>query len=190
MNISARKEAIFRAREYLGSKPVFLDTETTGTGPNDNILEIAVVDHDSTVLVDSLVRPVGAIHPDAARVHGITVDMVADAPGWEEVWEQVEVVLAGRSVGIYNADFDLRLIQQSHSRNWMNWREPDGMQPFCIMNLYAQFYGQWNSRRGNYRWHSLDKAGAQSGIALLNSHRAKDDTVLTRALLLYMAGQT
>jgi len=190
MNLSARKEAIKRAREYLNNKPVFLDTETTGTGPNDNILEIAVVDHNGTVLVDSLIRPVGAIHPDAARVHGITVDMVAEAPRWGEVWEQVEMVLAGRMVGIYNADFDLRLMQQSHTRSWMNWHQPDGMQPFCLMKLYAQFYGQWNSRRGNYRWQSLDKAGEQCGIPLPNSHRAKDDTLLTRALLAYMAEQT
>ena len=58
------------------------------------------------------------------------------------------------------------------------------------MKLYAQFYGQWNPRHGNYRWQSLDQAGEQCGIPLQNSHRAKDDTHLTRALLEYMAAQS
>jgi DNA polymerase-3 subunit epsilon len=187
MNLPARKEAILRAREYLHNKPVYLDTETTGTGPNDNILEIAVIDHDGVVLVDTLVKPVGAIHPDALRIHGIHEAMLEEAPQWREVWVEVNKVMTGRLVGIYNAEFDLRMMQQSHTRNWMRWVQPEGMQAFCIMKLYAQFNGEWNSRRGNYRWQSLEAAGRQCGIPLPNSHRAKEDTLLTRAILEYMA---
>jgi DNA polymerase III epsilon subunit-like protein len=186
MNHSTREEAIRKAGEFLAHEPVYLDTETTGTGPNDNILEIAIVNHDGEVLIDTLVRPVGAINPEAEAVHGISLKMVKDAPKWQEVWQEVEVVLQNRWVGIYNADFDLRMIQQSHSRNWMNWSRPVGMQEFCIMKLYAQYIGQWNPRRGGYRWHSLDAAGRQSGIPLPNSHRAKDDALLTRAVLEYV----
>ncbi len=189
MNLSARREAIERAQEFLTRKPIYLDTETTGTGPNDNILEIAIINHDGTVLIDTLVKPVGKIDPGAQRVHGISAEMVAAAPRWGEVWDEIEAVLEGRLLGIYNADFDLRLIQQSHARNWLQWRQPEGLEIFCIMKLYAQFYGQWNSRRGNYRWQSLDNAQQQCGLTLANTHRAKDDTLLTRALLEYMAAQ-
>jgi DNA polymerase III subunit epsilon len=187
MNLSARREAIQKAQELLARKPIYLDTETTGTGPNDNILEISIIEHDGSVLIDTLIKPVGKIDPGAQRVHGISVDMVANAPRWGDEWAKIEAILEGRILGIYNADFDLRMMQQSHTRNWLQWRQPEGLEIFCIMKLYAQFWGQWNSRRGNYRWQSLDNAGQQCDIALPNSHRAKDDTLLTRAILEYMA---
>ena len=186
---SARREAIQIAKEKLNLKPIFLDTETTGTDENDNIVEISIIDHDGRILIDTLVKPVGRISPGAMAVHRITDEMVTDAPRWSEIWPEVEAIFSGRLLGIYNADFDLRMMRQSHARNWMQWTDLAGMEVFCIMKLYAQFYGQWNSRRGNYRWQSLDNAGRQCGIPLPNSHRAKDDTLLTKEIFLHMAKQ-
>ena len=189
MNSGARKEAIKLARQLLSKKPVYIDTETTGTGPDDNIIEITVIDHDGNVLVDSFVKPVGKISTAAMAIHGITDEMVKGAPRWDAIWPAVETAITNRAVGIFNADFDLRMMRQSHQKNWLNWSEPKGVEFFCIMKLYAQFYGEWNPRYGNYRWQSLDRARRQCGIPLPNSHRAKDDTQLTRALLEYMAAQ-
>lgn len=189
MNQSARKEAIQLAQQWLLKKPVYIDTETTGTGPNDGIVEIAIIDHDGSTLIDKLVKPVGLIPRGATDIHGITNDMVMDAPHWSTVWPEVESVIAHRRVGIYNADFDLRMMRQSHQMNWLGWLDPEGTEFFCIMKLYAQFYGEWNARRGNFRWQSLENAGRQCGIPLPNSHRAKEDTLLTRAVLEYMAKQ-
>ena len=187
MNTSARNEAIRSAKEMLDRQPIYLDTETTGLGANDSIVEIAVIDHDGSVLIDTLVKPAGTITPGAMAVHRITNEMVREAPGWADVWPEVEAALTGRVLGIYNADFDLRMLKQTHTRNWMQYSQPQGLEVFCIMKLYAQFYGRWNSRRGNYRWQSLDAAGKQCGIPLSNTHRAKDDTLLTLAVLQYMA---
>ena len=184
-----RIEVIQRAKELISRNPVYLDTETTGTGLSANILEIVVIDHDGEILIDSFVKPVGRIDPDAQAVHKITNEILAEAPRWGEVWDQVEAVLSNRLVGIYNAEFDLRLMRQSHTSSWMKWELPPGMEAFCIMKLYAQFYGDWNTRRGSYRWQSLDNAGKQCGIPLSNTHRAKDDTLLTRAIMAYMADQ-
>ena len=189
MNLSARKEAIEQARQWLGKKPVYIDTETTGTSPNDSIVEIAVLDYDGSTLVNTLVKPVGRISSSASAIHGITNEKVKEAPRWDEVWLKVENAITNRSVGIYNADFDLRMMRQSHQKNWLRWQNPKGTFFFCIMKLYAQFYGEWNARRGNYRWQSLDKAGKQCGIPLPNSHRAKDDTLLTLKVLEFIANQ-
>jgi DNA polymerase-3 subunit epsilon len=189
MNLSARKEAIQTARKWIAQQPVYIDTETTGIGPADVIVEISIIDHTGAALVDTLVRPVGSISPEAMAVHGISNEMVREARRWDEIWPEVEAALSNRAVGIYNADFDLRMLQQTHQKNWLRWANPQGVQFFCIMKLYAQFYGEWNHRRGGYRWQSLDAAGKQCGIALPNSHRAKDDTLLTRAVLGYMAQQ-
>jgi DNA polymerase-3 subunit epsilon len=186
MSSRARHEAILSAKEYLAAKPVYLDTETTGTEPIAEIVEISIVDHDGSILVDTLVKPRGKIEPDAQRVHGITLEILADAPSWDTVWPQVENTLRGRQVGIYNLDFDLRMMQQSHQRYWMQWKQPEA-NFFCIMKLYAKFYGDWNPRRRSYRWQSLDNARRQCQLSLPNSHRAKDDTLLTRAVLQHIA---
>ncbi len=183
---SARSEAIQQAQEYLQKKPVYLDTETTGTDPSAEIIEISVVDQDGSILIDTLLKPRGKIDPGARRVHGIGVEMLTDAPRWNVVWPQVEAALQGRYVGIFNLDFDLRMMKQSHQRFWMPWEQPKG-NFFCIMKLYAKFYGDWNSKYGNYRWQSLDNARRQCGLQLPNTHRAVDDTLLARAVLHFMA---
>jgi DNA polymerase III epsilon subunit-like protein len=51
------------------------------------------------------------------------------------------------------------------------------------MQLYAQFYGEWDIHRNIWRWQSLEKAGHRFNIPLRNSHRAKDDAILARAVL-------
>mgnify|MGYP002388012714 CR=1 FL=1 len=97
-----------------------------------------------------------------------------------------QAVLEGRRVGVYNVEFDLRLMKQSHARAWLRWTLPDE-NFFCLMKLYARYYGDWDARRGSYRWQSLEMAGRQCQISLPNAHRAIDDCRLTRALLHYMA---
>jgi DNA polymerase III epsilon subunit-like protein len=182
----ARREAIHEAQRLLQARPVYLDTETTGTGPSAEVIEVGVVDDQGEMLYSSLVRPRGPIEPEAMRVHNITPDLVADAPGWSEIWPELREVLHGQQVGAYNSDFDLRLIKQSLTRAWLRWDLEDHSF-FCIMKLYARFTGEWDSKRGSYRWHSLDSAGRQAGIPLGNTHRALDDARLARALLHYMA---
>jgi DNA polymerase-3 subunit epsilon len=182
----ARREAIQEAQRLLQAHPVYLDTETTGTGPNAEVIEVGVVDSEGELLYSSLVRPRGVIEPDAMRVHNIAPEQVAGAPGWTEVWPRLRAVLEGKQVGAYNSDFDLRLIKQSLTRAWIRWDLEDHSF-FCIMKLYARFAGEWDSKRGSYRWHSLDMAGRQAGIPLGNAHRAVDDAQLARALLKYMA---
>ena len=182
----ATPEAIRRAKQYWERRPVFIDTETTGTGSTAMIVEIGIVDSDGKTLLDSLVKPSGKIPADVIAVHGITDEMVVDAPTWKTLWPQVKEILAGRMIGTYNAEFDLRMMKQSHQRYWMDW-DLDDRYFFCVMKLYAQFFGDYNSLRGGYRLHRLEAAGKLSGITLPNSHRAADDALLAGALLRYMA---
>src|SRR5689334_4701841 len=136
----ARQEAIQLAREKLARMPLYLDTETTGLDPTAEIVDIAVLDHDGTVLVDTLIRPAAPIPADATRVHGITNTMVAGAPRWKEAWPRVAAALKGRLVAIYNMDYDRRLMRQSHRQNGMRWANPKA-EYCCIMEIYAQFHG-------------------------------------------------
>ena len=184
-----RREAVQLARRLWQANPVYMDTETTGTGPTAEIIEIAIIDQDGKLLFESLVKPRGAIEPDAIRVHGITPDQLQTSPGWAEVWPQAWDVLAGRQVGTYNSEFDIRLIKQSHKLNWINQRLQEE-NFFCIMKLYARFYGNFDPRSRSYRWQTLEQARQQCNLPLPNSHRAQDDALLARALLEYMANWT
>jgi DNA polymerase III epsilon subunit-like protein len=182
-----RRAAIAQAQIELNKKPIYLDTETTGLKDFDQIVEICLLEHDGTVAFQSLVKPTVKIPLDATRVHHVTDVMVSTAPTWPELWTQLEVILTTRRIAIYNAEYDLRLMKQSHVAHRLSWATP--ISSFCIMKLYAQFRGDWNSRAGNYRWHSLDDARFQCGLDLPNAHRAEADTLLARAVLHYVAAQ-
>jgi DNA polymerase-3 subunit epsilon len=181
-----RQDAIRIARTKIELKPLYLDTETTGLGDLDEIVEISILDYDGSVLFDSLVRPLRKIQADAMAIHGITEAMVKDAPRWGEVWPEIKTILHNRTIAIYNADFDIRMIRQTHRVHQISSTQiPNDY--FCIMLLYAQFYGEWDYTRRSFRWQSLEKAGMQCRIPLSNTHRAKDDAALARAVLHFIA---
>ena len=186
LNPQARKSAILQAQFEVAHKPVYLDTETTGLEAADQIVEICILDHDGKMLINSLVKPKGKIPILASRIHGITDEMVTDAPTWPELWPQVEAALAGRHVAIYNVDFDLNMMKNSHRKYHLRWAFPSEA-PFCVMKLYAQFYGEWNYQYGSYRWQKLEEAARQCKIAVKGAHRARADALMARGVLQYMA---
>lgn len=182
---SARKSAIETAQKIISTKPVYLDTETTGLERSDEIVEISIIDDDEQVLLDTLVKPLKPIPEAVTRIHGLSNADVQTARAWPLVWPQVRSALFGRMVVIYNEEFDLRMMQQSHSRYNLPWK--DKFTTFDLLKLYSAFRGEWDAVRRSYRYHSLADAGQQCAIQLPNAHRATADTLLTRALLHYIA---
>jgi DNA polymerase-3 subunit epsilon len=183
-----RLQAVQLAREILQAQPVYLDTETTGLDPRSEVVEISILDSDGRVLVDRLVRPTIPIPPDTTRVHGITNSMVNGEPTWDEVWPEVAQALSGRTIAIYNADYDMARMRQSHQLHRLDWREPSGP-VHCLMKLYARYHGDWDPVRRSFRWLSLEHAARGCGIVLPQQHRARQDAHLARSVLLYVAGQ-
>ena len=47
--------------------------------------------------------------------------MVEGAPTFQELMPELERILRGREVLVYNAEFDLRMMQQSHRLHGMAW---------------------------------------------------------------------
>jgi len=186
MDNNRRQIISHEAQAWLASQPVYLDTETTGLHLTAEVIEIGIIDDQQNVLFDQLIRPRGKIDPAAIRLHGITPEMLKDAPTWEQVWPQAEAVLLNQKVGGYNVEFDLRLIKQSIHRAWLRWGLSDS-NFFDIMKLYARYFGDWDPYHRSFRYQSLEQAGRQCGIRLPNAHRAVDDCLLTRAILHYMA---
>ena len=189
MDTPARNNAINTARSHAGRAPLFMDTETTGTGRTAEIVELALVDHEGKILFNSVIQPVHPIPPDAARIHGITNEEAAQAPSWDLVWPELSNILKGRLIGMYNAEFDIRMMQQTHSFHQMHW-PPALFESFCVMKLYAEYAGEWDSRHGNFRWFSLEKAARQCRLPLPRLHRALADTQLTKRVFDCMASST
>lgn len=183
-----RRLAIQQAKLEFALKPVYLDTETTGLDGWSEIVEICIVDYDGATLLDTLVKPRYPIPPDATAVHGITNQMVRTAPTWAQVWNEIHGLLKNRRVAIYNAEYDVRLMQQSHDLHALRWTFPDSSF-WCVMKLYADYYGEWDSYHGNNRWQKLGRAADQCGISMPNVHRARGDALLSRAVHVFMAQQ-
>ena len=151
-----RRLAAQRAGLALGQNIVVLDTETTGLGRGDEIIEISCVNRDGEVLLDTLVKPRVRISPQAALVNGLRNRDLEDAPDMAVLMDTLEPILAAADViASYNLDFDGRLLRQS---NGPGYRLPAGTGRLCIMRAYAEFRGEWNRDLRGYRWHKLADA--------------------------------
>jgi DNA polymerase III subunit epsilon len=185
-HLVAKERAIEKAKEYLFSKPVYIDTETTGFKPDDEIVDISIIDYDGSVLYNSLIKPKKKIPIDATNIHHITNEMVTYAPSWFDAWFVINQKLSGRVLGIYNEEYDIRLMKQTTEKWGIDWN-PAYKKSFCVMKLFADFYGEWDDYHGNYKWQKLEFAGKYFGIKIQNTHRALDDTLLTREVLKHIA---
>ena len=180
-----REAAIQLTRAWEARDPVFFDTETTGVGPQDVLVEIGIVDLNGVELYSSLIKPPFPIPPESTAVHKITNADVKDEPQFIDVWPAIRGVFKDRLVVAYNADFDVRLLKQSASLAGLTWKNP-WAEVVDLMVPYAMYYGQPGTR-DKYKWQKLENAGKQCNITLPNSHEAVDDAKLTAALLRHMA---
>jgi len=204
-----RAKAIELAQNYISADPLFLDTETTGLSGMHEVCEIAIINLAGEVLINTLVKPTIRIDHNTSQIHGITDEMVKDAPMFGDLLPRLEQILRGRTVLIYNVEFDSAKIARSAQANGCAFGTEDnpvwwvmyptgketslgvtlyGILWHCAMELYAQFYGDWNDYHHSYRWQRLSNAALQCGIELpLGIHRAWMDAELTRLILLHMA---
>ncbi len=98
-------------------KYCIVDTETTGLGYSDKVVEVAIIDLDGNILLNTLVNPNKRIHWAAEKVHGISNSMVQKAPGIKEIAGKVREILMNRTMIAYNARFDARMIKQTFNIN-------------------------------------------------------------------------
>ena len=90
------------------------------------------------------------------------------------------MTVPNRTVVIYNADYDVRIIKQTcglHDVNLFDFNST------CLMLQYAKFWGVWDDYRGHYKWQKLTNAAKQQGIEINNAHRALGDCLMTLAVL-------
>jgi len=161
---------------------VVLDTETTGL--KGEVISVAVVAPDGSVLGEWLVKPTERITEEAMRVHGITDEMLTDAPGFAEVWPEILRCVLGKTVVIYNAGFDVARLVTSAKRAGIRL---GALETRCVMAQFARFYGEWNDYHGDYKWQSLATACSSLGISLSGQHSALGDATAAAAVVRMLA---
>jgi len=191
--VEDRTRAIELADEWMRVGAVFLDTETTGLGPDAEMCDLGIVDGSGRILFNSLIKPTKPIPADVSLVHHITNEMVEYAPTLLDVLPAVDMLLRQcPAVVTYNAKYDWGIwVQSARAHNLDANNIIPALRPWeCAMTAYSQFYGEWNPRRGSYRWHKLSAAAAQCGIYVPDGlHRAIVDADLTRRVVMHMAAQ-
>ena len=172
--------------ELRETNALVLDTETTGLDSNAEILQIGIVSLEGETVFNSYVKPAKARRWDEAmRVHGIAPSDVINAPTIGQLLGELSKILFERHIAIYNADFDTRILWQSIKADkatrpyqWLHDQDWE-----CVMEAYAEYWGQWNSRYGSYKWQSLINACRQQGVKVADAHDALGDAKLTAALI-------
>lgn len=153
--VSDREKASSWARSLMERTDwVILDTETTGMSPVDEIIQIAILSPEGIALLDTLIHPTQPIPASATAVHGITDSQVENSPTFIEKYPETKKIVAGKTVIIYNAAFDLRLLTQTARRYRLPPLLDHEEQVECAMLMYSAWVGEeWPY--GGYKWQRL-----------------------------------
>jgi DNA polymerase III subunit epsilon len=99
----------------------FIDLETTGVSlSNDRIVEIAIIKllpDDTRQVKRKLINPQMPIPKSSTDIHGITDEMVKDAPTFKQVANEVKVYIENCDLGGYNSNrFDIPILMEEFLR--------------------------------------------------------------------------
>jgi len=155
----------------------FLDVETTGLRPHlgDRVCEIAILRCQAGEVVDGmqqLVNPQRPMGSGAYAVHGISDEMVRDAPAFAQVAEKALALLAGAVWVGHNTRFDLGFVAQELALIGVP------MPPFVALDTLLLTRGLYYVRS----YALLNVAYALDVDVAGGAHRAMADVVLTRGV--------
>ncbi len=153
-----------------------VDIETTGSTPQSaGITEIAIVIHNGVEVTGkyvTLINPRHKIPPFIVNMTGISDEMVAGAPLFEEVAPQIYNLLNGRVFVAHNVSFDYSFVHYLLGRSGFQWSAPK----LCTIKLSRRVFP------------GLEKYGLGSltrdlGIRIEGRHRAWGDAAATAQVL-------
>ena len=156
---------------------VFVDVETTGLRPRrgDRVCEVAVLRCEHGEPVDGLqqlVHPQRRMSPAAFAVHGISDEMLRDAPTFDRVASHVRELLEGAVFVGHNAFFDLGFLAAEFERADVE------MPPTVALDTLRLARRHYDLQR-----YSLTHIAQALHIQFHgDAHRAMADVLLTRAL--------
>jgi DNA polymerase III epsilon subunit-like protein len=169
---------------------VTFDSETTSL--EGEIIQWAICAPNGSVLGEGLVKPTEPITEGARAIHGITDEMLADAPTFDLVAPRIWSLLEGKTVVIYNASFDTSRLYTSlyahtdyrdeEARKRAHWLLYE-LETHCAMEWFATIHGAWHSYFRSYTWQKLTTACSYFDIPHNGAHNATCDAQATVALI-------
>jgi len=115
--------------------------------------------------------------------------MVATAPRFVDVVENLRQTIGGKQVIVYNAVYDRKMLHQSAEAAGIEKTDWKGLSRWwCAMEGFAEVYGDWNSMRRSYRWQKLATAAQHYHLPMVDAHSALGDCLTTLAICKRMAG--
>lgn len=146
----------------------FLDIETTGgNSSHDRITEIGIRFWRSGAVIgewQTLLNPEARISSFIQRLTGISNDMVAQAPLFGEVVDELEERLEGCVFVAHNARFDYGFIKSEFRRLGRVF----SARVLCTVKLSRRLYPE-------FRRHNMDALIARHGLEQVQRHRAMGD---------------
>lgn len=156
----------------FNERSLIVDTETVGTGPTVEIVEIAFGDARGEIVFQSLVRQVFNNLPRASKQSRFDMGELGGAPYWTDIWPQISELVQNRLLIAYNAGFDRRALAAACARQGQHTEERGWR---CAMQLVKQVAGLRKSL-------PLAEACALYGLPG-GTHRAAADVRATYQLL-------
>ena len=149
------------------TKYAFVDLETTGgSAQHDRITEIAIirVEGESVTRYQSLINPQQHISPFIESITGISNAMVAAAPEFADVADEVWAWLQDCVFVAHNVRFDYGFLKQAFERVNKNF-QPEQL---CTVKLSRRLYPV-------HKHHGLDQLIQRHSLRMSQRHRAKAD---------------
>lgn len=188
----ARAESVSWA-EMINTAPArvcYLDCETDSLDTDADLISIGIKTVYPSVLApnenyETYIKPPGFARltragkngKSAADVTGIMPEDLQDKPSLHEVYHELYRRLNGAVWVIYNADFDAPIITAAFIRAGLTPPVPLGVH--CAMKRLAQYNGQWDLKRSDWKWCTLTAAAEQFGVVVTNAHNALSDVETT-----------
>lgn len=153
---------------------IVIDTETTGFGKQDRIVEIAAISlapgtWETVDEYDTLLNPGRDMGP--VGVHGISASMVELAPAFADVVAAIARRMHGKVPIAHNLAFDRRMLRQEFGRLGIEMCADNGL---CTLGATRQ---------------KLTRVCEERGIDLGSQHRALTDARATAELARQLWGQ-
>lgn len=158
-----------------GNTYAIVDIETTGGHAGGNgITEIAIFIHDGNKVVErfeTLINPLQSIPYHITSLTGISDEMVAGAPTFEEVAEKIYELLKHSIFVAHHVNFDHSFIRHQLKQWQFEWQ----VKKLCTVRMSRKIFPGLLS-------YSLGNLCRHMHIPIENRHRASGDALATVAL--------
>lgn len=150
---------------------IVLDTETTGLDyTREKMVEFAAVRLENGKIKDefqTLINPQQHIRKSSIAIHGITPEMVEDAPTEEEAMPKIMEFIGDYPIVAHNAIFDYSFINEASKRVFGKEIQNERID---TQQMFKEIYPDLEA-------HGLNALTDKFKVELTNHHRAMGDTM-------------